>query len=376
MSTYYLSETIAIGDTAEDGSGRLVVTARVAKAGNVQDYLGRELGKPEQPVIKVYRPPEEVFNTDSMATFAHKLVTLGHPSGPAEFDTHGVGWIGDEVARDGDFIRVPMVVAHKKAIGAVKDGTRELSVGYLSNIEFTPGKTPSGEAYDAKMTNIVVDHVAIVDQARGGPELRIGDWRSTDENNPALDHSGGRNMADNMRKVVVDGLTIETSEQGAQVIEKLTKQLGDANTALADANTANQTALAAKDAALASKDAEIASLKASQLSDADLDARVAARADLIATAKGIHDADYAGKSDAEIKLMAVTAKIGDAEVKGKEAPYIDAYFNILAKDSSKVDSFRQATLAKDHKATVNDNGQEAYEQRTRDAWKGHKAQGA
>lgn len=373
---YYLTERMEIGDAAEDSAGRLVVSARVARAGNVQRYLGSEMGKPDQPIIRIYRPEDEVFNTDSMKTFPHKYVTLGHPKGPADFEKHAVGWLGDEVARDGEFIRVPMTVAAKKAKDAVKDGTRELSVGYSSNIDFTPGKTPTGEDYDAKMTNIVVDHVAIVKFARGGSELHIGDWRTADDNDPALNPSGGRNMADNMRKVVVDGLTIETTEQGAQMIERLTKQVGDANAALTDANTANQTSLAAKDAALAAKDAEIATLKAAALSDADLDARVSARSDLIATAKGIHDADYAGKSESEIKLIAVTAKIGDAEVKGKEAPYIDAYFNILAKDAKKVDPVREAIRARDSRTNDNDNGQAAYEARLRDAWKGPAAQGA
>jgi len=35
-------------------------------------------------------------------------------------------------------------------------------------------------------------------------------------------------MADALRKLLVDGLTIETTEQGAQAIDKLTKQLSDA----------------------------------------------------------------------------------------------------------------------------------------------------
>ncbi len=356
MSTYYLTERMEIGDTAEDGDGRLVVSARVARAGNVQLYLGSEMGVADKEVVRVYRPEEEVFNTDSMKTFPHRYVTLGHPKGPADFEKHAVGWLGDEVARDGEFIRVPMTVAAKKATDAIKDGTRELSVGYTSAIDFTPGKTPSGEDYDAKMTNIVVDHVAIVKYARGGSQLRIGDWRTVDDSDSALNpNSGGRHMADTTHKVVFDGLTIETSEQGKQAIEALTKRLGDSQDALKQALADKDAAIATHDAAIAKKDAEIDDLKGKQLSDADLDKRVTERADLISTAKAIGDADYTGKSDAEIRKLAVATKLGDKAVDGKSEAYIAARFDILAEDAQ-VDPVRQAMRTEDRNAKnpVND----------------------
>ena len=84
-------------------------------------------------------------------------------------------------------------------------------------------------------------------------------------------------MAD-LRTVMVDGLSVSTTDQGAQAIEKLTRERDAARQATTDAATAHQTAIAAKDADLAKKDAEIDDLKSKQLTDADLDKRVAARA--------------------------------------------------------------------------------------------------
>lgn len=356
MSTYYLTERMEIGDTAEDANGRLVVSARVARGGNIQHYLGSEMGMADKEIVRVYRPEEEVFNTDSMKTFPHRYVTLGHPKGPADFEKHAVGWLGDEVARDGEFIRVPMTVAAKKAVDAVKDGVRELSVGYMSDIVFAPGKTPTGEEYDAKMTNIIVDHVAIVDRARGGSELRIGDWRTVDDSDNALNpNSGGRNMADNTVQVVVDGLTIDTTKQGKEIVERLQSQLSDARAEVVAATKATDTAQAAHDAAMAAKDAEIEALKASQLSDADLDKRVTERADLIATAKAIGDADYSGKSDLEIRKLAVATKLGDKFLEGKSDAYIAARFDILAEDAN-TDPVRAALRQEDGtvKNPVND----------------------
>ena len=93
------------------------------------------------------------------------------------------------------------------------------------------------------------------------------------------------------------------------------------------------------------------------LSDADLDARVQARADLIATAKSIHDADYAGKSDADIRKAAVVGKLGDAAVKDKPEAYIAARFDILAEDAAKhADPVRQTLINGADRQTVADNG--------------------
>lgn len=134
-------------------------------------------------------------------------------------------------------------------------------------------------------------------------------------------------MATEMKKVLVDGLTVETTEQGAQAIDKLTKQLADGVAvvqALKDAHAA----------ALAQKDAEIDALKAKVLTDAQIEARVVARADLLAKARAVHDADFSGKSDAEIRRAVVVAKLGDAAVAGKADAYVDARFDILVEDAA------------------------------------------
>jgi len=97
---------------------------------------------------------------------------------------------------------------------------------------------------------------------------------------------------------------------------------------------------------------------------------VKARGDLIAKAKSIADADYTGKSDAEIRKSVVVSKIGDAAIAGKSEAYIDARFDMLVEDAA-TDPVRQHFQSKDHKPqNVHDNGQDAYEKRLQDAWKG------
>jgi hypothetical protein len=119
-----------------------------------------------------------VFDTDSMRSFAHKPVTDDHPPEPVDstnWTRYSRGQIGDEVARDGDFIRVPMVLMDHGLVKKVQDGKAELSVGYSCEIEMTSGTTPGGETYDGMQKNIRVNHTAVVDVARAGSMARIGD---------------------------------------------------------------------------------------------------------------------------------------------------------------------------------------------------------
>jgi hypothetical protein len=58
--------------------GYMVAVPRVARSG-IQLYSGREVGKPEMKVVRVFRPEDEVFNKDSMHSYAHKPLTNDHP---------------------------------------------------------------------------------------------------------------------------------------------------------------------------------------------------------------------------------------------------------------------------------------------------------
>lgn len=376
-----LTDAVSVSGARRTADGYLVADARVARTG-IQEYLGSEVGKPEMPIVRVYRPESSVFSQDAMRSYAYRPMTNDHPADPVtakNWKDVAIGQTGGEVVRDGEFVRVPLVLMDAQAIADYEAGKRELSMGYAAEITFQDGKTESGEEYDAILGPMLMNHLALVDRARGGEQLRIGDGRTSGEQPHApTNPKGGHDMADALRKLLVDGLTIETTEQGAQAIEKLNKQLGDAQATHQALKDAHASAIAAKDAAIAEKDAEIArkdaeidSLKGKQLTDAQIDERVRARADLIATAKGIADADYSGKSEAEIRRAAVVAKLGDAAVKDKTEAYVAARFDILAEDAASADPVRTHLRQQDGKpAMPADNGQAAYESRLTDAWKG------
>ena len=355
MTTIKISDRLTAGTVRRTQDGYLVTDTKVARTG-IQEYLGSELGRTE-PIIRVYRPESAVFAADAMTSYAHRPMTNDHKGNitAANWRDHAIGQTGGEVVRDGDFVRVPLVLMDGSAIADFEGGKRELSMGYDASIEFKDGVTPDGLPYNAVITSMRMNHLAPVDRARGGEELRIGDSPAPGAGVGGHNPTGGHRMADTLKKIVVDGISIDTTEQGAQALEKLQKQVADGAA----------TVQTLKDAC-AKMEAERDALKSKVLTDADIDARVQSRVELLTVARGVHDADYKGKSDSDVRKMVVAAKLGDAAIAGKSDAYIAARFDILAEDADPV----RATL-KDGKQrqAPGDNGQDAYQQRLADAWK-------
>lgn len=347
----YFTDNVTIAGTRLREDGYLVVDARVARTG-IQTYLGSEVGRPEMATVRVYRPEAEVFAADAMASFAHRPVTDDHPKVAVTSDNWkalSVGQTDGEVKRDGDFLRVPLMIADGATIKKVQSGKRELSAGYACDLKWEAGISPQGEAYDAMQTAIRANHVAVVDKARGGSKLRIGDGAGQWGTAPITADAHHRESHMTTRNIMVDGLSVETTDQGAQAIEKL---LGDrqALQAKLDAkDAAHATALAAKDADNSKLQAQLDDAKSKVLDQAAIDRLVADRVALEATASKIaKDVKPAGLSDAALKLAVVKAKLGDKLPADRlaDASYVAARFDILAEDAGKaVDTFRDTRRA-------------------------------
>lgn len=330
-----VKDRLTIHDKRRTGDGYLVTEARFARSG-IYKYAGKDVGKPDMPEVAVFRSEDEVFNADTMASFAHKPVTNEHPDDNVDSRTwkrDAVGFSDGRVARDGDFMVIPMMVADQNAIEDVDGGKRELSAGYTCDLEFVDGQAPDGSHYDAVMRNIRGNHIAIVDRGRAGSECRIGDsFEQVQE------------IEMQLKTILVDGLSVETTPAGEQAIVKLQGDLQRVRDAAATAETAHATALAGKDTELATKDATIADLQGKVLDGAALDTLVADRAALVATAtKLVTNYDAKGKDAATIKREVVLAKRGEAAVKDKSAAYIDAAFDLLTAEGGGSD--QQDTLA-------------------------------
>ena len=146
-----------------------------------------------------------------MHSYSHLPITLEHPGVTVTADNwkkYAIGETGDEVIRDGGSVRVPMMLRDAAAIQLVKDGKRELSVGYGCDLVWGDGFTPDGEPYDAVQHNIRGNHLAIVTRARGGSTLAIGDTTMT-------------------KSVMIDGLPCEMTDNSALIVQRAITQLQD-----------------------------------------------------------------------------------------------------------------------------------------------------
>lgn len=307
------TDTLTVDGMKRTRDGYLVASVRAARTG-IQEYAGVEVGKPDMAKVRVYRPETEVFKKDAMASFTTIPVTVDHPNVAVTADNwreYAVGSTGEDIARDGDFIRVPIIVKDAAAIRQIEAGKRQLSMGYTCDLLWGDGVTPDGLTFNAIQQNLSGNHLAIVSAARGGSFLTI---------------DGDTNVAD-VLKIIRDGVTIEVNDAFIASLDgKITKLTAD----LAAANTSIGTLTAT----VSTRDGEITVLK-SQLTDATLtpaklDAAVAARALVVDAAKLILPTlDATGKTDAEIRKLAVTAKLGDVAATMNDDA-INGAFNALA----------------------------------------------
>jgi hypothetical protein len=328
MGKFSFTDNYSFDDLTKDQAvretalGYLVCTPRVARTG-IQLYRGFEVGMKDKDWVKVYRPPEQVFAKDSLATFAGKAITNDHPKSPVNSKNWrqlAVGGIGEDILRDGEFIRVPMTLQDAGVISEYRAGKKELSVGYTCDLKVEKGVAPGGEEYDAVQQNIEVNHVAVVTAARGGSSLKIGDDTSEE---------GDDDMSElKTRTMTVDGLTVTVEDRSAEIIQrhiaKLEGQITDGKTALANATSAHETAiktvkdeLAKVTTEKAAADAKVTTLeqkvKDGEITPAKLDAMVKDRAEAIYKARSVLGDKLVtdGKSIDEIKKQVVEAKLGD-----------------------------------------------------------------
>lgn len=362
------TDRVSVGQTKRTEEGYLVATARVARTG-VQQYLASELGdvaikagfKPDD-VVRVMRHPDEVFHEDSLKTITRLPVTINHPVEDVNSDNWSklsVGDVGDAYSKESDWIVVNPMIKDAAAIGAAETTHREISMGYRAEIVTASDKSIA----DFEQKNIRYNHLALVPKGRAGRDARIGDnWGVSPVNDnepyqPGTVPTTTKDTGGHMTKTVILGdaaVTVPVAD--AIAIEAFKTSSAKA---LADAKSAHEEAMAEKDAELEKLQAQLDDAKSKILSDADIDAKAAARADLIATAKKIAPAaEIAGLSDAAIRKAVVTARLGDAAIADKSDAYVDARFDILAEDAAPTDPVKDAIIKTTNDSA--DNGHSAY----------------
>ena len=332
-----------------DENGFLVDTPVVARLG-VQVYYTED-GR----TVREFRPAEEVFKDESLASYQGKPMTLDHVFVNSENAKEVVvGSVTGKAEPLGSSVVAPIVVYDNTAIQeAMAGNAKELSVGYSAILDETPGwgdpitgeyvlksdgdqfDAPEGwQEFDAIQRDIKVNHLAMVYRGRAGIAKLNMDGEQ--ENPYTTDVDINKEDKQEMTvKIKLDGAKeFEVAPEIASHIEALN--------AKADTAIVERDALKAKvDAMPAEIEAAVAKAKA----DADaLAALVAVAAEAGVKADGL---------DAKGIKVAYVKEVSGLDVSEKSDAYIDAAFDI-AKESDKMAEVRKATTASDKSDSANE----------------------
>lgn len=123
-----------------------------------------------------FRPPEEVFHPDSMASMANIPFTNDHPPvmlNSENTDQYQRGYLYGDVSKvDSKYLASRLLITHEGTIQDYDNGKRDVSMGYTCRLVFKSGVW-NGQKYDAIQTEIRYNHVSLVKRGRAGPDCRV-----------------------------------------------------------------------------------------------------------------------------------------------------------------------------------------------------------
>lgn len=340
-SRVQLTDAGTVTTRRETPEGFLRVKARFARPG-IQDYVHTDfpegsvpddlVGKP----IRILRPAVEVFEGNALASFGGKPVTNDHPPSLVTADNYReyqVGFTAEAVGRDDKGLLVGLTIQDAQVIAAINSGKNQVSAGYSAQLFWDAGEDPDFGAYHGIQRQIRGNHVAIVDRARGGPDVSI------------LDRAAAGGTGDKMSKRQIKGVWMEIADTDLAAVDALLAALAETDTALAalrveldaakaEAEAATETAEDATKAAEAAK-GEADATKAAVVSDAAIAALVDERLAVLDAARKIlpsivvKDAAGAPLSLDAIRRAALAGSL-KGDLTGKTAEYIAAAFDVVA----------------------------------------------
>ena len=136
MSVHYYGTRLSENISRREPEGYLLcLNVPVARTGS-QEYLPEELGLTGTGPVPVYRPEEEVFSPETVASFEGMPVTNDHP--PDGVDVSNIRALqkghAHNVRRgsgeESDLLLADLIITDPVLIDLVLSGKREISCGY------------------------------------------------------------------------------------------------------------------------------------------------------------------------------------------------------------------------------------------------------
>ena len=172
----------------------LCLNVPVARTGT-QDYLPEELGLSPGSfsfasgpgLISVYRPEEEVFAPETMASFEGMPVTNDHPPDGVDVDNIRRLQMGHAhnirrgTGEESDLLLADLIITDERLIEAILNGKREISCGYTYELA-----EENGRYIQRKIRG---NHIAVVDAGRAGPRVSIKDKKPNERSTSTMKKS-------------------------------------------------------------------------------------------------------------------------------------------------------------------------------------------
>lgn len=186
---------------------------RLARTGILIYGDGEVPVKPDNTgLIQIYRGEDVLFSPTTISSGEGKPVTNDHPDDWVSPENWKIfsGGSGHNIHRgegeDAEYLMGDLLVMDKEAIDAVMAGKVEISLGYDAEYtEVSPGK--------GVQSNIVINHIALVDKGRCGSRCSIGDsFMTTKVKKKKL------SFADRIRNLVKTG-DADEAEKIAKAVE-------------------------------------------------------------------------------------------------------------------------------------------------------------
>lgn len=327
--------------------------------------------------------PEDILSESTVKSANNKPVTNDHPVDDGEnvlvdksnSTQYVKGFTADNAHVEGDMLKVGLTIMDPQLIDAVQNGGKqELSIGFQTDVEPISGEY-NGAKYDSVQRNIQINHVAVVDRAREGHNIRItGDSAQMVVNDTRKE----KQMAENEKNVFDDADNTSSNTNSAssntssssnsssssssddkdKQIADLKQQVKDLQAQLAKANGSNSQDDSDDDKGKNSNksdsvEREIEKLKAerdkykSKVEGDSFNNAVDDRIELIDEAKKIlgDSYDFRGKSDKQIKIDSIKKADSTIDVEDKPDAYYDGIFEVIKNRKTGVVGYpRQSTI--------------------------------
>lgn len=195
----------------EDANGYLhVQTSPISKA-QVVPYHGKEvpgfakLGLDPDKIYQVYRPAEEIQK--AVSTFNNlPIISVHKPISAAEFDSVKhliIGSTGTDAVFNDPYLENSLVFYDGAFIEKIADKTQtELSACYRY-IPVVQSGMFNGESYDIIMTELIGNHVALVEEGRAGSDVVVADSQTIKPQ---------KKMNENLKKLIVLAMDAKTAK--------------------------------------------------------------------------------------------------------------------------------------------------------------------